>query len=352
MFKVVEEKPRTALVSFPQGIPWNVEEMQVSVQERASKKKRKRKVTASLNGFEFIGSDAHKYDASKYAIGVLDESTGVVEVVPVDHPYILRPQVRLQSGIRRESSGLTNYERKQSLTEAFGSKKKQRAQRAMASNVISTENISGVGAVEAVMSELADNGGPGIETIVNAADKALEAHRKNFLPPFDLSATDVKNCYPLHLLIPTNVIDSLSEIYEVAGAENFADSSLSLIDLLEEQIRERSSGSSNLVFNLFLEMKSSLSLIISKDGENSKKQKKFEKKFREKYCLLLYLLFAMELYLKLSTTHNHIMPKEDFIQALSTPSNSMIVSRHFQDSFLEFKKIGGKHMVFSTKQLL
>ena len=360
-FRVDERSARTALVCFPQGVSWDLEEMQVGVRERQSKRKRKRKVVASLNGVQFdSGSDSQKNDVSRYAIGVVNEKTGEVEVFPVDHPYVLRPQVHVQSGMRRESSALSNYERKQSLTEAFGSKKKQRAQRAMASNVISTENISGVNAVETVMSGLlagssedANSGevlSTGTETIVGAADKALEAHRHQLLPAFNLSTTEVKNCYPLHLLIPAQVMDSLGELFD--HAVEAATSGSSLEEELEEQLQQRCLGCNRLVIGLFAHMKSTI--LKSMKEESAKKQKKYEKKSKERFILLTYLQLTIGLYVKLSTAnYNHSMLKEDFVEALRTPSsNPTAVSRHLQDSFMGFRKMGGKNTLFSTKQLL
>ena len=143
IFNVTESVTTAALVSFPLGVPWSLDEMRLSIKERPSKKsKRKRMIVGTLNNIEYHGTnyaegEGLKDDVSRYAIGLLDERTKKIDVLPIDHPYVLRPQLKVASS-GRETSIATDYERKQSLTEAFGSKKKIRSQRAAASNIILT----------------------------------------------------------------------------------------------------------------------------------------------------------------------------------------------------------------------
>lgn len=218
-FRVLDDSPQTALVSFPQGIPWNLEEMTVSIREKPSKKKRKRAVIGSLNGVEYIGNnfnegESYKSDVSRYAIGLLDEQSGKMEVVPIDHPYVLRPQLHVASS-GRETSIMSNYDRKLSLTESFGSKKKQRAQRAAASNIIKTENISGVNAIESVMAHLGDSTvANGTATTLDAAEAAVEQHRLQMLPEYDITAASPELCYPISSLLPAFIMDNVGQMYD------------------------------------------------------------------------------------------------------------------------------------------
>ena len=217
-FKVVDKPPQTALVSFPQGIPWNIEEMTVSVRQ-SMKKKRKRQVIGSLNGVEYIGNnfkegESSKNNVSRYAIGLLDQKTGEIEIVPIDHPFALRPQLQVAS-TGRETSNMSNYDRKLSLTETFGSKKKQRAQRAAASNIIKTENISGVDAIETVMAGLSESTqADGTGTTLDAAEAAVDQHRILMLPAFELTASEPEMCYPLDSLIPVYILDAVGEMHD------------------------------------------------------------------------------------------------------------------------------------------
>jgi hypothetical protein len=88
---VSEDKP-AALVSFPQGIPWHLEEMNLNVLEKAksasgpNKRKRKRIVVGSLSDVEYLGCNfgdsSARLDSSCFAIALLDEKSGLLEVIP------------------------------------------------------------------------------------------------------------------------------------------------------------------------------------------------------------------------------------------------------------------------------
>lgn len=147
-------------------------------------------------------------------------------MIPTDHPYTLRPNIGIQS-TRRNQSNLSNYERKQSLTEAFGSKKKQRAQRAASSNIISSENISGVGAIESAMNGLNEAAAiAGTETVLDGATKAQEFNRAQLLPAYDLSTDDVTKVYPIEALIPSAVMRCLGDVFDTMYAEYIPGASL------------------------------------------------------------------------------------------------------------------------------
>ena len=139
-----DERVRTALVAFPQGVPLNVKDMTVAVQEKISSRdsnssssssssssshrsKRKRSVVGSLENVQYSSggsSDSAKNDVYKYALGVIDESNGQLLVMQVDHPYALRPQLQLKPTMSiRDNTMMSRDDRTQSLTEAFESKK-------------------------------------------------------------------------------------------------------------------------------------------------------------------------------------------------------------------------------------
>ena len=143
------EPSNSFVVAFPQGIPRDLDEVDIRVEQWKDGKRKKRMITGELKGVSYVGSNYEEgsskkiVDVCKYAIGVFDEQTGEIQVTPIDHPYVMRPKIAAHSTAARTTTTMTSYERKSALTDAFGSKKKQRALRAAQSNVISTENISG-----------------------------------------------------------------------------------------------------------------------------------------------------------------------------------------------------------------
>lgn len=80
-------------------------------------------------------------------LDIVHECAGVMELLPTDHVYVLRPNIQRLSEmgdgkLAARLSTATASERRESLTNEFGSKKKKRALQAMKSNIISAENIS------------------------------------------------------------------------------------------------------------------------------------------------------------------------------------------------------------------
>ena len=350
---VNDQNARTALVAFPQGVPWHVEEMTIAIQEKISSRKsnsssssggssskRKRSVTGSLDNVQYSSggsSDSAKNDVYKYALGVIDETNGTMEVIPVDHPYILRPQLELQATIStRESTMMSSYDRKQSLTEAFGSKKKQRAMRAVASNLIKTENISGVDAVEEAMDEVNDMNliADGSSTVLDGANNALEAHRLQFLPPFDTSTNELKKCYPISKLIPAFLMEALDEVYtNIEASKDFSEcteSSLSLDDFWNLKLTgsfnntndesEKPEGDLKVEKRLLSSCKLITHIMETTDinkilSRTLNKPEKYGKKARTKVILLLYLRFTMDFLGVLLNSRDMCMKKDDFIEA-------------------------------------
>ena len=145
----VDDFPK--IVSFPRGVPENVEEMQINVAQKQTSKKVKSIVTSKVNGISFKGTDfgdSVKPDGCKYAVAIHDVKSNKIRLVSANHIYGLEPDFSSFIAAPARQSTMTYSERKKSLTEEFGSSKKKRAMKAAASNVISAENIAGAVALE------------------------------------------------------------------------------------------------------------------------------------------------------------------------------------------------------------
>jgi len=204
------------LLSFPVGVPPNAEEMELNLSHKSSGRgKRKRQVETSLDGLTYRGCDYGEFSSGnnslQYAIARLDESTGIMTIVPADHAFIMRPELeRNQIPKPPRLSSLSTVERREMRTDEFGSRKKQRAQQVAASNVISAQNISGADAVEsAMLNNVSDDA-----KVNNATEMAISGNRELYLPKFNQSAKDVADVYPLHSLISDDVDAALEEYTE------------------------------------------------------------------------------------------------------------------------------------------
>eukprot|EP01039_Chlorochromonas_danica_P010931 gene10931-12153_t len=190
--KVHSSLNHPCLVSFPQGLPIHEEELDVLAGRKGKEKKNEKVIVTakslSTPGFQFKGTnfgDSSKVkNTVQFAIGVVDPSRpGVMTVVPADHVYVLRPHIpRLEEAQELRSNKImdrlnsaTPSERRESLTNEFGSKKKKRALQAMKSNVISAENISAANELEALFTARSPESRA---EVVEVAKQALTSAKK------------------------------------------------------------------------------------------------------------------------------------------------------------------------------
>ena len=214
------------LLSFPLGVPNDIETMQLSVEEKiSSNKKRKRKVKGELDDLEYCGIDydnnSIKNNLSSYAIGVLDEETNEMTLYPAGHVFVMRPHFPQRDIRVTRTSNFSYAERRNSLTTEFGSKKRQRALKAEESNTILTENITAAATISKIVREQVEKSADDeMETIAMATEKGLEHSRINMLPFYDINATEVEYIYPLERLIPqtlsTELISCIQEYMTTA----------------------------------------------------------------------------------------------------------------------------------------
>jgi hypothetical protein len=138
------------LVSFPGGVPaFQLNEMDVVASRLIATKSggAKTRIKVTLDNLMYEGNDfgenAAKKDVYQYAIGIIrKDDDSKLHIYPAGHPYSLRTKPKTFASKTARSS-MTNMERRESLTQEFGSKKKKSQVRAAKSNLISAENISG-----------------------------------------------------------------------------------------------------------------------------------------------------------------------------------------------------------------
>ena len=282
------------LVAFPQGVPGDGDDMQIIFGQKGEGKKRKNLVLADLNGTKYkgddIGDNSRKNDSCKFAVGFLPQGSKEMTIFQSDHIFVMKPQFENTRAPVRSLS-MTNAERRQSLTEEFGSRKKKRALKAAQSNIISSENIAGAGAVESAMASQIDETDAN-SVLVNAAEDALEKNRLMLLPEFDVQALAVEDAYPVKSLISVALNNALKERYHVMNSEMMRASSSergSKLDIFAWVQRLGSEVTSSLV-------SSSLRSLPVEEG-------KATKKLADQHCAsvsrILLLHYMLRFYLKL-----------------------------------------------------
>ena len=333
-----QDEPPT-LLSFPFGVPHCSDGMQLQAFEKSTSKKRKFILESDCTGVKFEGCNYgvsnHSNDFSGFSIGVYNESTGNVELYSAGHAFTMQQQgdvdVNSEVPSALSADSMTAMERRQSLTDTFGSKKKKRALRAAESNIISSQNIVAADTISEMLTEsiiendrqnaAASSCGELDPTATPTAPKsAMEQHRETMLPPFDASATALKYAYPLSGgLIPRHVMHLLQEWVETEDTTKL--------------FRQDSSSCSQTVLDIF-------DLNISQLKE---------KKLSKGLGSLLLLDTMICLAVQLSETSKPIV-KETLVEKLSSPPS--LILRHLTDGFAVYKKSFGKGSFVSTKSLM
>mgnify|MGYP005991335383 CR=1 FL=1 len=148
------------LVSFPLGVPSHHEDMSLTAGRKQTGKTIRTQVISDFGNVTYKGSDYGEYstkkDSCKYAVGVYDEKTKKLKLVKTDHVYVMKPHIESRTVVPRMSS-MDYDQRRQSLTEEFGSRKKKRALAAQKSNTILTENIAGAQSMQNMLSPAPKN---------------------------------------------------------------------------------------------------------------------------------------------------------------------------------------------------
>lgn len=169
------------ILSYPQGLPVSREDTQIIAGRKINGRTSKISVyandgnrTVKYKGTDF-GDNSAKKDTCKFAIGVRNKLKGSFRLIKSDHVFVMKPHVIRECNITRNSS-LSYQERKQTLTDEFGSRKKKRALSAAQSNIIVAENIIGAKAVEAMLKEGSSEDKK--SEVMEAAEYALLKSRK------------------------------------------------------------------------------------------------------------------------------------------------------------------------------
>lgn len=328
------------LLSFPLGVPNDVDDMDIFIGAKGKGKKRKHVVRATLNGAEFKGDDTNKdHDYCKFALGVVTAGSKEMKIYRADHIFVLEPQLSQYIQTPEDNLEMTNMDRKKSLTEEFGSRKKKRALKAAESNRISSANIVGATAVEETMANEMEEVDPTV-MLINAADEALEKNRGELLPPYDVTANDLEEAYPYDSFVPADLQAALKASYD-----SIRDPS-SLRDVLRSEHD----------FETVRLSLSRLPILQEDSSEGSKSLKKAKKLHRSMMTKAILLQFMLRFYLKLLSSFDREGIREDIIRELGGGGGSGLVPpevlEYVEENFCTKRNIRGKPGLCCSKSKL
>ncbi|KAK2465155.1 hypothetical protein APHAL10511_002847 [Amanita phalloides] len=170
---------------------------------------------------EFVSNSEESKRAAhagcKYLVSIYDRATGQVTVLPVaKSPYILSRTVKALKTIPSAPapSALEYKEARTTLGQTFGTKKAKAAIRAEERSHIDVSAMEGV--MDFVMEGI-EKGSGGLLTQEGAKETA---DTNRLIPSYSASATEPKNIYPLHGIIPESEWKTLSvSAFEQAESE-------------------------------------------------------------------------------------------------------------------------------------
>ena len=324
----------SALVSFPGGVPQTclTSSMRLHAFGKSSGKKRKIVVDGDAAGIKFRGTCNSSNDLGGISLGLLDEVTGILDLQPLDETFIMQQLTSCNDNPPSfAATCLNTMERRQSVTDTFGSKKKKRAMRSAESNVISAQNIVASDTVSEMLTEsMMDNSSMHAEDSQSASKTAIMQHREIMLPPFDVYATDLDKAYPLvGGLIPSAMVHVLAS-------------------WVDSRCNEMNSGDICGCWRSILSQHIT-SLTVHTIGNNDNIRQVEDSKEMKKYVGNLLLCDVMiRLAVALLGTAKPIS-KDTLQEKISCPPALL---RHLTDNFAVYKKSFGKGAFMSTKSLM
>ena len=219
--KFIDDDGGPRLLSFPGGIPDGVEDLVLTFGEKRGGSKKRKQIVGDLNGLSFkaqdTGDGASKHNLCKYAVVKVNSKTNMIEIIPTPAVFVMRPQLGLgEEATPARLSGMTPDERRKSLTQEFGSSKKQRAVKQAASNQIQDETVQGANAVEKALQHVSTSAADNEQgmTLPDAAEQAMEQNRRLILPPYDEKAGTLAEAYPREQLMSTELYEELESYYD------------------------------------------------------------------------------------------------------------------------------------------
>jgi len=331
------ESPR--LLSFSFGIP-ATDGIPFQAFRKANSKKRKLLLETEMSGIKFKGSnfgvDNPGNDFTEFSIGVYDEKAGVMELHRAGHVFAMEQRRDEDAHVPESLSAasMTAMERRQSLTDAFGSKKKKRAMKAAESNIISSQNIVAADTISNILTESvavsARKSDPAGEEEGASVLSAMDQHRQMMLPHFDATASSLRAAYPLSGgLVPQHILPLLQEWTDrvCQGMQGGGCAEDWRCYFAEDPLCPQT------VSELFDQNVSHLS----------------GKEFKKSIGFLILCDAMIRLAMALSESTKPVL-KESVEQLLMSPPAPLL--RHLADNFAVFKKSFGKSSFASTKPLI
>lgn len=321
-------------------------------------------------GLNFFGCDYDTHNSNNnmynYAVGVLDSNNNTLSLEPINHIFamnVVNTNDNENITDDNNNASLSNYDRKHNLTDVFGTKKKKRVMKQMESNIISTDNITGVDAIHnaiTITKQSADNnnnndgdneGNDELHTqgSEGAAEQALILHREQMLPHFNISGKTLNEVYAESDLVPGNVEKGIKEYLsqlqtELQERSNSGDNNSTPRKLELNEIKQylREKGWTEICLEL-VDMIYTISYDTNATNQDTQNNKPFFKRLRMIYFLSCMLKFCV----CLLSSHKRSVSREELLTNLDNPPLQLL--RYLTETFATHRKVKESHTFQTTK---
>ena len=343
-------------------------------------------------GLNFVGYDYDNhnvsYNMNNYGVGVIDSHAQTIKLSSISHIFTMNLLNKNEDEIPDNNPLLSNYERKHNLTDVFGTKKKKRVMKQMESNIISSDNITGVDAIHQAITvtipsenqlegkkkkniegnegeegeneeeeEQEEEGKKGKKGTESAAEQALELHREQMLPRYNLLGQTLNEVYPEADLIPSAVQKSIKEyLYKIqlelqeqitlaaSAAESKPTTATSQrleLNTIKQFLREK--GWVELCLELVDMVYAASFHTTTTTTQDLQIMKSFFKHLRMIYFLSCMLKFSV----CLLSSNKRFTSREEFLNSLHHPP--LPILKYLTDTFALHKKVQEVHSFQTTK---
>jgi hypothetical protein len=200
-----------------------------------SKNKRRKKKLLVVGGNERVdywGKPNEALDYCRYYVGLRDPNSEEVVLYPTTQPITMRQQVSagpVEGDEQMADQEMTAAQRRTTLVNEFGSKKKRAAVKSVESNTIRSESVAGGRALLGALKKSLDKKPAASATgsrkpgLKDAADIAADEARRAFLPRYDQAAECAAEVYDLSSIVSAEAEEAVLREARAATTEDAAE---------------------------------------------------------------------------------------------------------------------------------
>ncbi|KRX00499.1 hypothetical protein PPERSA_08892 [Pseudocohnilembus persalinus] len=214
-----ENEVNPLIVTFQKSIPNSelMEQLEFQLFQQAQPRKKKQQYLVSENHekFDYIGKSNISQQPTKYLVGVMSEDNkGQMDIYDVDGCFNLVQSLKSDKNLEKIDSNIAKadkniWDMKQSLVANMGTKKAQRKVQQMLNNMIDENKISSKAQMQELLKVKSASLQNKLENEMEEVKKQEENSKRQFLPEFDMLATEPSKIYDINSIISKEEFENI-----------------------------------------------------------------------------------------------------------------------------------------------